>query len=197
MNTFILAETPEESAAYHCNKHVVKMILESAQMLCAAHWLHLLKDKEKTISDFKRIRDAQDWALKNTKPDLQPPWKMSHVRHPCTVWTAENYSNYTWQLKLCKSLLKEYEERYSRSHKSTIVANWLEANKPLNIKKAPMSNFPVCMKEEFKVFDSMGIVDPIASYRNYYIRDKVRFAKWEPRAEIPKWFTKGVNSGRK
>ena len=44
-----------------------------------------------------------------------------------------------------------------------------------------------CMKEEYKVDD-----DPIKSYRNYYIKDKVRFAKWEPRAKIPSWFPKKV-----
>ena len=43
------------------------------------------------------------------------------------------------------------------------------------------------MKEEYKVGD-----DPIQSYRTYYIKDKVRFAKWEPRAKTPEWFTQGV-----
>ena len=49
------------------------------------------------------------------------------------------------------------------------------------------------MKEEYKVGD-----DPIQSYRKYYIKDKVRFAKWEPRAKTPDWFLQGVanESGR-
>jgi hypothetical protein len=45
------------------------------------------------------------------------------------------------------------------------------------------------MKEEYKVDN-----DPIKSYRNYYIKDKVRFAKWEPHAETPKWYKEMLNA---
>ena len=34
--------------------------------------------------------------------------------------------------------------------------------------------------------------DVVASYRKYYIKDKVRFAKWEPHAKTPKWFSEGI-----
>ena len=37
MNIFYLSHDPEEAAQYQYNKHVVKMILESAQLLCTAH----------------------------------------------------------------------------------------------------------------------------------------------------------------
>jgi len=194
MNTFILSLDPKEAARFHCNKHVVKMILESAQMLCAAHWLHLLKSEGKTLKDFKRIRDAQQWAYENTPKELHPPWKMSHLRHPCTIWTAENVSNYSWQLSLCQSLLEEYSKRYGKTHKTTAEAKWLAKNYPLNISDSYLTGFPVCMKDEYKVFKSQGIVDVVASYKNYYIKDKVRFAKWEPRATTPEWFKKGIQN---
>jgi hypothetical protein len=58
-----------------------------------------------------------------------------------------------------------------------------------------LTNFPVCMKEEYKIFKGQGIVDVVASYKNYYIKDKVRFAKWEPRSKTPKWFTEGIKNG--
>jgi len=192
MNTFILSLDPKEAARFHCNKHVVKMILESAQMLCAAHWLHLLESKGKTLKDFKRIRDAQQWAYENTAKDLQPPWKMSHLRHPCTVWTAENISNYNWQLRLCQSLLEEYTMRYDKRHKTETEAKWLAKNIPINISNDYLTPFPVCMKEEYKVFKEPGIVDVVESYKNYYVKDKVRFAKWEPRSTTPEWFKKGI-----
>lgn len=192
MNTFVLSFDPKEAARFHCNKHVVKMILESAQMLCAAHWLHLLKSKGKTLKDFKRIRDAQQWAYENTSKDLQPPWKMSHLRHPCTVWTAENISNYNWQLRLCQSLLEEYTMRYDKRHKTETEAKWLAKNIPINISNDYLTPFPVCMKEEYKVFKEPGIVDIVESYKNYYVKDKVRFAKWEPRSTTPEWFKKGI-----
>ena len=193
MNTFVLSRDPVEAARFHCNKHVVKMILESAQMLCAAHWIHLLKKEGKAIGDFKRVRDAQQWAYENTLQDLQPPWKMSHMRHPCTVWTAENVSNYSWQLRLCEALLQEYTRRYDgKIHKTNLEAKWLRKNYPIDIRDDGLSNFPVCMKEEYKVFKEPGIVDVVASYKNYYIKDKVRFAKWEPRSTTPEWFKKGT-----
>ena len=188
MNIFILSRDPQESARFHCNKHVVKMILESAQMLCTAHWIHLLESKGKKISDFKRVKDAQQWAFENTPKENQPPWKMSHIRHPCTIWTNKNISNYVWHLKLCESLLSEYKTRYKKNHKSEDVANWLRKNFPINMKSSPLSDFPVCMKEEYKVYQSVDTIDPVGSYRNYYLKDKVRFAKWEPLAKTPDWF---------
>jgi len=195
MNTFVLSYDPKEAASFHCNKHVVKMILESAQMLCAAHWTHLLKKEGKSISDFKRIKDAQAWAYEHTPTALQPSWKMSHMRHPCTVWTGENISNYAWQLSLCESLIEEYTKRYGRIHKSTTVATWLRQNLPIEIEEKSLSNFPVCMREEYKVYNEQGIIDVVESYRNYYLRDKVRFAKWEPRSNTPVWFKEGIKNG--
>jgi len=194
MNTFVLSLDPDEAARFHCNKHVVKMILESAQMLCAAHWIHLLKSHDKTINDFKRIRDAQQWAYEYTAKELQPPWKMSHLRHPCTIWTSENISNYKWQLSLCQALLTEYSIRYKRNHKTEHEAKWLAKNIPVGISNNYLSDFPVCMKDEYKVTDERGIVSVVESYRNYYIKDKVRFAKWEPRASMPEWFKKGIKN---
>ena len=172
------------------------MILESAQMLCTSHWLHLLKHHGKTIQDFKRIRDAQEWAYENTEKELQPPWKMTHVRHPCTLWTSENIANYKWQLRLCESLLHQYSIRYKKIHKTSYEAEWLAENDPVGIKNDVISPFPVCMKEDFKIFKPCGTIDTVASYRNYYIKDKVRFAKWEPRSTTPEWFLKGVLNGK-
>ena len=112
MNIFVLDREPRIAATFHCNKHVVKMILEAGQMLCTAHWSHLLSSKGKSLSDFKRVRDAQTWLFENTEKRLQPPWKMSHTRHPCTIWTAETISNYYWHVRLGEALLSEYNRRY-------------------------------------------------------------------------------------
>ncbi len=192
MNTFILSYDAEEAARYHCNKHVVKMILESAQMLCTAHWLHLLKSKEKELSNFKRIKDAQSWLYENTDKELQPPYKMTHTRHPCTLWTSNNVANYSWQLRLLENLLLEFKRRYGKIHKTQDHLKWLKKNLPIDISEGYIDDFPVCMKENFKVYKDCGTIDVVASYRNYYIKDKVRFAKWEPRAKTPGWFSKGI-----
>ena len=193
MNIFVLSKDPQEAARFHCNKHVVKMILESSQMLCTSHWMHLLESKGKKLADFKRVRDAQQWLFENTPKEAQPPWKMSHVRHPCTIWTNKNISNYMWHLNLCESLLTEYTLRYKKNHKSEVVAKWLRKNIPVNIESEELTNFVVCMKDEYKIYQEDSRLDPVASYRNYYLKDKVRFAKWEPRANIPSWFKENKN----
>lgn len=38
MNIFYLSRDPVLCAEMHCDKHVVKMILETAQLLSTAHW---------------------------------------------------------------------------------------------------------------------------------------------------------------
>jgi hypothetical protein len=197
MNIFVLSKDPQEAARFHCNKHVVKMILESSQMLCTSHWMHLLESKGKKLTDFKRVRDAQQWLFENTPKEAQPPWKMSHVRHPCTIWTNKNISNYMWHLNLCESLLTEYTLRYKKNHKSEVVAKWLRKNIPVNIESAELTNFVVCMKDEYKIYQEDSRLDPVASYRNYYLKDKVRFAKWEPRANTPSWFKENKNEQRR
>ena len=166
MNIFVLDRDPQVAALYHCNKHVVKMILESIQMLCAAHWLHHLNNEGRSIKDFKRIKDAQYWLFENIPKDLQPPWKLTHVRHPCTMWVCENVSNY----------------------------GWLEANYPPGIPEGFLSSHPVCMKDDYKIYDDDGRISVVKSYKNYYILDKSRFAKWEPRARTPKWFSSGTQN---
>lgn len=193
MNIFVLSKDPQEAARFHCNKHVVKMILESSQMLCTSHWLRLLESKGKKLTDFKRVCDAQQWLFENTPKEVQPPWKMSHVRHPCTIWTNKNISNYMWHLNLCESLLAEYTLRYKKNHKSENVAKWLRKNIPVNIESAQLTNFAVCMKDEYKIYQEDSRLDPVASYRNYYLKDKVRFAKWEPRTNTPSWFKENKN----
>ena len=100
MNIFILDTSPKKAAEYHCDKHVVKMILESAQMKSTAHWLHLLWSNNKDLKDFRRVRDAKVWLLENTDPVLHPPYSMTHVRHPCTLWVSSTVENYMWHYDL-------------------------------------------------------------------------------------------------
>ena len=188
MNIFVLDKNPVKAAEYHCDKHVVKMILEAGQMLCASHWLHLLNHYYNgNISDFKRVRDIQSWLYENTHPLEQPPWKISHMRHPCTLWTNDSYSNYMWHWKLGVALCKEYTKRYKKTHKSEAVLDWLGKNTPRFMKDKGLTPFAVCMKEEYKIS-----TNPVDCYREYYLKDKVRFAKWKT-GIIPFWWNKNLN----
>ena len=189
MNIFVLDENPNVAAEYHCNNHVVKMILEAGQMLCTAHWVYWLEGLGKTRNDFRLMRDVKQFLKENVYKDNQPPWSMTHTNHPCSIWTRETQENYNWHLELMGALLREYRLRYKRKHKSEEVFWWLSRNQPQSYKSKGLTPFPICMKEEYKVDN-----DPIKSYRNYYIKDKVRFAKWEPHAKTPLWYKEMLNA---
>jgi hypothetical protein len=88
----------------HVDKHVIKMILESTQMLCTAHH----------ITESKYI----------------PPYKMTHKNHPCNIWLRESQSNYKYLVKLGKALCKEYTYRYGKIHKCQAYIKELGKNIP-------------------------------------------------------------------
>lgn len=90
MNIFYLYDCPIAAAQAQCDKHVVKMILESAQMLCSAQRL-----------------------LGNTADHL---YKITHQNHPCTVWVREAVGNYRWLLTHFEALCDEYSYRYGKTH---------------------------------------------------------------------------------
>ena len=188
MNIFILDENPKIAAEYHCDKHVVKMILESAQMLSTTHWLLSLQLFNKEMSDFKRVRDAKEFLDLNLKENSKPPYKMTHVRHPCTIWTTESIENYNWHVKLLFYLCKEYTERYGRIHKTAQYIKWFVNNRPYNIPKTRMTPFKICMADEYKIS-----TNPVDCYKEYYIKDKSRFAKWKLGNE-PQWYLNGLTA---
>jgi len=182
MNIFILDRDPSIAASYHCDKHVCKMILEAGQMLCTAHWMSWLRHFDKGRDDFRLMRDVKAYLKENVPKEKQPPWSITHVNHPCSVWTRETKENYAWHHKLMGFLLDEYTIRYHRTHKSEEVWAWLMTNLPLSFPNQGLKPFPICMKEEYKVSS-----DPVECYREYYLKDKVRFAKWK-KGNIPQWW---------
>lgn len=91
MNIFVLANDPVDAARSQCNKHVVKMVLESAQLLVTAF------------------------------PPEASPYKHTHVNHPCSKWVRASLSNYEWLLKHAIELCIEYTHRYGKMHKSELV----------------------------------------------------------------------------
>jgi hypothetical protein len=185
VNIFVLDNDPVRAAQAHCDKHLVKMILESGQMLCTAHWLGWQK-MLKPPSDLKR-KELNMWLLENVQPNFQPPWKMTHVSHPCTQWTQRCWGNYMWHSRLGLALCAEYEKRYGRVHKSLEVHRWLNRHIPptfegSNMDPVSITPFAVAMPDDCKVAG-----DAVQSYRNYYNKHKARIAKWK-HSETPAWW---------
>ena len=124
MNIFYLDKCPEKSAKYQYNKHVVKMILESAQMLCTAH--HCIMGE-----------------------DADVPYKITHKHHPCTVWTMQSGHNYAWLYNHMIALGAEYTKRYGKTHLSITKCKDL-VYLPPGIPTIKFQQPPQCMPDEYK-----------------------------------------------
>ena len=163
MNIFFLDYDVKKCAQYHVDKHVVKMILETAQLLCGVHHV----TAHVTAHDTAHV-----------------PYKLSHKNHPCSIWARESLSNYLYLCELGLELCNEYTYRYGKRHKSQDVIEWCLVNKP-NIPDIGFTEPAKAMPDEFKV---KSIVQ---SYRNYYMGAKSGFAVWKGR-EKPLWFEEKV-----
>jgi hypothetical protein len=181
MNIFYLHEDTKECAKQHLDKHVVKMILEYAQLLSTAH--RLLDGYEyegKSISGRKAMR----WKLDDEREDNL--YLASHMKHPSGIWCRETSANYQWLYSLWRDLMREYTFRYGKHHVAEKLIPFLD-KLPTNIKIGSMTTMPQCMPDQYKVPDS------IQAYHNYYINDKQPFAVWTDRS-IPEWYAKEWNN---
>jgi len=124
MNIFYLDKDPVKAAQAQYNKHVVKMILESAQMLCTAHHVY-------------------------GNPD-DVPYKQAHLNHPSTIWVRENSLHYDWLYEHMIALGNEYTKRYSKQHLSITKCKIPLSNQPENIPHEEFEQPPQCMPDEFK-----------------------------------------------
>ena len=167
MNIFYLSNCPQEAAEAHNDKHCVKMILESAQMLSTAHR-----------------------ELDGDVPDIL--YKSTHKNHPSTIWVRSSKQHYDWLFRLFRMLSEEYTKRYS---KKTLIKNfggefkvhksWDKLGKileiaPKNIEDNGWNDPPQCMPDHCKDEDT------VTAYRNYYIKEKSSFAKWNYSGK-PQW----------
>ena len=165
MNIFYLDEDYKVAAAYHCDKHVIGMIKETAQMLCTAH----------------RVLDGNEYA------DTHLMCAEAHVNHPSTQWVRGSAKQYKWAYNLFCELIKEQKRRYGTLHTYARLMKPL-MKKPTNISNGVFIQPPQCMPDEYKCVDS------VEAYRQFYAKDKVRFARWEKLGNEPMWFTMLIHS---
>ena len=121
MNIFVLDNCPAKCAQYHCDRHVIKMILESAQMLCT------------TLNKFQG----------------NSPYKPTHQNHPCTLWVGESVENWNWLIQLAMELNTEYMFRYEATvpHASIKIIKSLS---PPNLPIKKMTPFAQAMPHRYK-----------------------------------------------
>jgi hypothetical protein len=124
MNIFYLDKCPYKAAELQYNKHVVKMILESAQMLCTAHHHY------------------------NLFADV--PYKKAHYNHPSTIWCRQNKNHYRWLYNHMIALGEEYTDRYGKEHMSITKCKGPLFTYPLDIPEGKFEQPPQCMPDEYK-----------------------------------------------
>jgi hypothetical protein len=175
MNIFYIDENPIQAAKWMVDKHVVKMILESAQLLSTAH---RVIDGIETIGKSKTGRKAKRWVLHDSRENIL--YSATHVNHPSAIWCRQSVENYIWLSDHLFALLEEYTHRYNKQHACSKIAIELQSP-PFNLKQYEWTPMPSCMLDEYKVGKN-----PIENYRNYYRVGKINMHKWTGR-NPPEW----------
>lgn len=130
MNIFVLDTDVVKCAQYHCDKHVVKMILETTQLLNNALIKH----------------DASYDAV----------YRQTHKNHPASIWTAESRANFDWLVSLGLALSDEYTFRYGKTHKCTsLIKGFQQGSSRLHIPDGEMTPFRLCMPEQYHTDDAV------------------------------------------
>jgi hypothetical protein len=162
MNIFFLSFDTKKCAIMHNDKHLVKMIIEMAQLLSTAQ------------------------HLSNGKANKEIIYKASYNNHPCAIWVRQCKENYLWTLQLLEELLNEYEFRYMKEHKTKRLLKELSLIPELNTldQKTPP---PLIVSDDCKTIDNFFILKTIKSYRKYYLDYKRHLAKWTKR-QPPAWW---------
>jgi len=162
VNRFIIADTPQEIAQALCDKHVVKMPLEEAQMLCTVV-----------------RRYDPDFA------DKHGLYKTAHAKHPCTLWAGETRANYNFAFRLWNHMCLEYTHRYGRQHASERFIDALRDG-IMCVPEGDLTPHPECFSEYTHL--KSGDFWPVDSYRKFYHTKQHRFdMRWRKRNK-PTWF---------
>ena len=177
MNVFYLDKDPKKCAEMHCDKHVVKMIIEYAQLLSTAH---RVLDGELYIDKTANNRQIKRWRLSDRHME-ETLYKASHINHPSAKWARLSADNYQWLYRLFVALCDEYTYRYGKVHMTDSKLRHVLKTTPQCILEGYPTPPTPAMPDHCKVPDSLQ------SYRKYYILEKNRFAKWTKRS-TPEWF---------
>ena len=177
MNIFYLHHDVNKCAELHNDKHVVKMILEYAQLLSTAH---RVLDGIQSVVVSKTNRKQTRYVLSDERE--YSLYRSTHANHPSAIWVRQSYENYEWLYQLFVAVLKEYTYRYGRIHATERLVGHLYTP-PTNIPKGVGFTEPTpAMPEEYKVKNNS-----LQSYINYYVGAKQHLANWKKRT-IPSWY---------
>jgi hypothetical protein len=182
LNLFVLDEDPVKAAQLQCDKHVVKMIVESAQMLST---VHRMLDGKLTRGPSKSGKTmSKKWIHPDPEMD-SVLYKAVHMAHPCTVWTMTTSANYDWHYRHYLALCEEYTYRYRKVHSTDRLLSHYLQRLPKNIRRDGLTTFALAMKSNP---ECMHPSDPVRSYREFYETKQDRFKMAWTNRSVPEWF---------
>lgn len=178
MNIFYVDSNPIAAAMSLGDKHVVKMILETAQILSTAHRVldgsaYFAQGKKRRVTRYI-LPDDRDWQL----------YAATHVNHPSTIWARSSSTNYVWLYLHFIGLNDEYTRRYQKTHKCLSMRAL--AGTPKHISNMGFTEPPCAMPDDYVVPGSA-----IASYRNYYNGAKKHLHSWK-NSKAPDWIIQDI-----
>lgn len=151
MNIFVLSECPVQSAEFHNDTHVNKMLLESCQLLCNVFYSN---------SSIENI-----------------PYRKSQFNHPCAVWARKSKGNFEWLLSLAIELNNQFYLRRKKIHGCAKILDWIILNKEyLLFEFEHRTEFVLGFNKEV-YSDCIVDGDIIKSYQNYYRLHKQFYLK--------------------
>lgn len=187
MNIFLLHNDPTVAAQMQCDKHVVKMILELAQMLSTAH---RILDGQLRVEYSKSGRKRKTYVHSNPEKD-SVLYKATHINHPCSIWVRSGSEQYSWAYEHFIALCHEYSYRYNKTHKTDKLLSNVLRDLPENLPNCKSVQYPLAMPENFiKESKWVGSLDDaIKCYRDYYQSKQKSFKMIWSKRSTPYWFT--------
>ncbi|MES1914494.1 MAG: hypothetical protein MHM6MM_006557 [Cercozoa sp. M6MM] len=145
MNLFYIFRCPKKSAQFLCDKHVVKMIVETAQLLSTAHHAHATASTDKEF--------------------LKKIYRKTHLNHPSAVWVRQSAKHYRWAYRHFCALMDEYTARYQKRHASERLRDVLSEVPAAISSVKTWTPPPKAMPDHIKDIPRLNTV---AAYRKYY-----------------------------
>ena len=176
MNLFLLSSSKRKGARMHCNRHVVKMILETTQLLWTAVHVGGVDVEKLPIKAYRK----------------------THMWHPTAIWVRKTPKNWAFAVAFGLELCAEYTRRYGKVHKCEAHLRFLRKfgyvepleRRAIKNKCGAMKNgctpFPLAMPEDCVVYKG-GKPHAVRSYRKYYARKN---REWTEKGRGMTWNTK-------
>ena len=163
MNIFALYPSPIESARAHCDQHIHKMILESAQIVSTA---------------FHNRKYSSSWL-----------YKPAYQKHPCTIWTSANNHNISWLLNLATELASIRKELNRPTHSSSDVINYCME---YISKEFPYATWAVADTPVFAGPAHIKYLTSLSIYEKYQMYYRYKTKMWALDSRLMTWYNRPV-----